>query len=123
MAFSSLWLFNMFHERTGSYVYANTITFMALVACQWANALNANFEFRSWVTNLVRPNFKLGIGLSLAIFFQWLVMFGPLRAVFGIDVLEWSDLLFSMLPAVFVLIAVDLHKAVAWLVKSWRHAS
>lgn len=95
------------------YAYAQTAVFISLVVAQWANALNANYEKNSWVLNLVRPNYKLWLGILVSISLQVLVFFGPLKEAFGIVQLGLSDLLFViLLPIISVLIAVDIHKLI-----------
>lgn len=96
------------------YAYAQTAVFIGLVVAQWANALNANYERNSWVLNLVKPNFKLWLGILVSISLQVVVFFGPLKEPFGIVQLELNDLLFAIiLPVVSVLFAVDMHKFIA----------
>jgi P-type Ca2+ transporter type 2C len=120
MAGTTLWLFLTYLDSTGSYVYANTMAFMGLVACQWANALNANFEFRSWSRIIFKPNLLLLGGITLAILLQIVVMFGPLQSTFSITTITASDMLIALIPAALILTAGDMHKAVTWGVKSYK---
>ncbi|OGL37892.1 hypothetical protein A3B63_00325 [Candidatus Saccharibacteria bacterium RIFCSPLOWO2_01_FULL_49_22] len=91
--------------------YARSVAFMMLVAAQWANAFNARSEHHSLLRRLKTPNYKLLVGLSLAIVLQALVMLGPLRETFGVVDVNTSHLLVSIfLPIIAVLVAVELHK-------------
>lgn len=109
MAATTLVLFD--RALANGYAYAQTVAFMALVAAQWANALNANFEFHSWTRNLLKPNKLLLAGIATAVAFQWLAMAGPLSGWFGTVRLSSADLLLSIaVPVVAVLIAGDFSK-------------
>lgn len=109
MATTTLIIFN--HLLPQGYAYAQTAAFISLVVVQWANALNASFEKSSWLANFRRPNYKLFAGIGVSMLIQSLVIYGPLREVFGIVTLSTADfLLASLLPVVVILLAVDLHK-------------
>jgi Ca2+-transporting ATPase len=109
MATTTLILFN--RALANGHAYAQTVAFMSLVAAQWANALNANFEFHSWVRNLARPNKWLILGIALAVGVQWLAMAGPLSDWFGTARLVGFDLMLVIgLPIVAVLITGDISK-------------
>ena len=111
MSVVALVLFN--RALANGHAYAQTVAFMALVAAQWANALNANFEFHSWSKIILRPNKLLLLGIGLAIGFQWLAMAGPLSDWFGSVRLSSFDLMLAIgLPALAVLIVGDASKMI-----------
>lgn len=91
--------------------YAQSVAFMMLVAVQWMNAFNARSERLSLIKRVRTPNYKLLVGLGLAVVAQVLVMFGPLREVFNISKVSTSHLLVSVaLPMLVVYLAVEAHK-------------
>ncbi len=94
--------------------YAQTIAFMVLVVSQWANAFSANFEFQSFLMIFKRPNYKLILGLILAVCMQGLVMFGPAGDLLEVTHLSWSQLTpVIIIPMLVVLITGDLHKLIS----------
>ena len=95
------------------YAYAQTAAFLTIISAQWANALNANYEINSWILNLIKPNFRLWLGISVSVLLQALVFYGPLSEAFGIVDLSNQDLLVcTVLPFAVILFGVDLHKLV-----------
>lgn len=94
--------------------YAATMAFLILAVTQWANALNANFENRSWTYNFVKPNRLLFVGIAVAVLFQVIAMYGPLSDFFGTVGLTTADLLLAIIvPTAFILILGDLHKSIS----------
>ncbi|MEX1995738.1 MAG: HAD-IC family P-type ATPase, partial [Candidatus Saccharimonadales bacterium] len=88
-----------------------TIAFMMLIVAQWANALNARSESRSFLQGLKRPNFGLSVGLLVSVVLQLLVMFGPLAEAFGIELTSDSFIWWACgAMAVAVLGVVEIHK-------------
>lgn len=109
MASSSVFIFWLLLPK--GYAYAQSAAFTALVVTQWANALNANFEHKSWVNNFIQPNLKLFAGIAISMLLQLIVIFGPLREAFGVEHLSGNDLALSLiLPTISVLLLIDLHK-------------
>lgn len=93
--------------------YAQTLAFLSLIIVQWANALNANFEYKSWLHNLVRPNIKLLLAIAASAVLQLIVFVTPLGQPLGIVPVHALDAVLSgVIPALAVLLAVDLHKLV-----------
>lgn len=93
--------------------YAQTVAFLGLITVQWANALNMNFEFKSWVYNFIRPNYKLLIAISASAFINIFVFMTPVRQFFGIEILNGSDALLAIFfPSVVALVLSDTHKII-----------
>jgi Ca2+-transporting ATPase len=93
--------------------YAQTLAFLSLIVVQWANALNANFEYKSWVHNFVRPNKKLLAAIGGSIILQLFVFLGPLGHILNVVPVELNDALLTMVfPVIAVFVAVDLHKLI-----------
>lgn len=94
-------------------LYAQTLAFLSLVVVQWANALNVNFEYRSWVYNFIRPNKLLWGAIGLSVLLQAAVFITPLGTFLHVTPVAWRDALVAIaLPTAAVLLAVDLHKLV-----------
>lgn len=91
--------------------YAQTVAFLGLIVVQWANALNMNFEFKSWVYNFIRPNYKLLLAIGASIVINVIVFNTPARKFFGLEVLNSSDALLAIFfPSVVALVVSDTHK-------------
>jgi Ca2+-transporting ATPase len=111
MAIPILLAFSMLTKSGYSQEYAQTVAFMMLVASQWMNAFNARSERFSAVRRLKVVNYKLLFGLSIAIVLQALVMFGPLKEVFGVVDVNLNHLLISILSVIgAVFVAAESHK-------------
>ena len=111
MAIPTLLVFNQLLEWGYSLAYAQTVAFIMLVVSQWMNAFNARSERYSAIGRLKVVNFKLLAGLSIAIFLQTLVMFGPLKEVFGVVDISLNHLLISTLSAMAtVFLTAEVHK-------------
>jgi Ca2+-transporting ATPase len=96
-----------------SHEYAQTLTFISLIVVQWANALNANFEYKSWLHNFVRPNYKLLLAIIGSIAINLFVFLGPFHAALNVVPVALNDAALSaIIPAAIILVAVDLHKLV-----------
>lgn len=93
------------------HAYAQTLAFLGLIVAQWSNALNANFEYKSWIYNLVRPNVKLLLAIAGSMALNLLVFAGPLGPFLNVMPVGLSDAAFAAaVPGLAVLLAVDLHK-------------
>ncbi len=111
MAIPILLIFNNLIKSGYSLDYAQTVAFVMLVASQWMNAFNARSEGMSAFRRLKVVNYKLLLGLSVAIFLQMLVMFGPLKEVFSVADVSFKHLLASIVSAMAaVLVAAEIHK-------------
>lgn len=94
-----------------SHQYGMSVAFMMLVTAQWANAFNARSERLSLIRRMRIPNYKLLVGLGLAVTAQLLVMFGPLQGAFNVSDISTGHLIASIvLPMLAVLAAVEIHK-------------
>ncbi len=94
--------------------YAQTAAFLGLIVVQWANALNMNFEFKSWVHNFIRPNYKLMLAIGISIAINIVVFNTPIRKFFGLEVLESTDALLAIFfPAAVALVVSDMHKIIS----------
>jgi Ca2+-transporting ATPase len=88
-----------------------TIAFLMLIVAQWMNAFNARSEFKSSFSRIKKMNYGLIIGLTIASILQVLVMFGPLRGVFGVQAVPVSTLLItSGIMVIAILVISELHK-------------
>lgn len=93
--------------------YIQTVAFMTLIAAQWINAFNARSEYKSSFSRIGKVNHGLLIGFTIAFSMQMLVMFGPLKSVFGVqDVPIQTLLITSAIVVVAVLLASEIHKIV-----------
>jgi Ca2+-transporting ATPase len=91
--------------------YIQTVAFLMLIVAQWMNAFNARSEFRSSFSRIKKINYGLVFGLGIASVLQMLVMFGPLREAFDVDVVPIDVLLISSGIMVTAILAVsELHK-------------
>lgn len=96
--------------------YAQTIAFTVLVVSQWANAISANYEFQSFLRIFTRPNYKLLLGLVLAVGLQYVVLFTPAHRLLELSHLSFAQLAPAALISVMVvLISTDIHKLLARL--------
>ncbi len=94
--------------------YAQTAAFLALIVVQWGNALNMNFEFKSWVYNFITPNYKLLIAIGASIVLNLLVFTTGIKSWFGLEALEMSDALIAIIfPTAVALVVSDMHKIIA----------
>jgi P-type Ca2+ transporter type 2C len=94
--------------------YAQTMAFLSLICIQWANAFNMNFEYKSWIFNLIKPNFKLFVAIGGSALLNVLVFMTPIRKYFSLSVLQSGDALIAIcIPIVIALIVCDAHKLVS----------
>lgn len=114
MALVTLIIIVVLESKGHSLGYIQTVAFMALIVAQWTNALNARAEHKSSFTRIKKANYGMLVGFLIAFSLQMLVMFGPLREMFGIVNVPYSTLLISsFIMAISVLLAVEMHKAFA----------
>lgn len=93
--------------------YIQTVAFLMLIMAQWMNAFNARSELKSSFSRIKNANYGLLVGLAIAFVLQALVMFGPLRKIFGVQTVPTSTLLInSGVIAAAVLAVSELHKFV-----------
>lgn len=99
------------YNLSKGHAYAQTLAFLSLIVAQWANALNANFEYKSWTYNFVKPNWKLVAAIGGSMILQLFVFMGPLGQLLNVVPVGLADAAFAAaVPTVAVLLAVDLHK-------------
>lgn len=111
MAIPTLIVVNYLLDSGYSLEYVQTVAFMMLVAGQWMNALNARSDRYSVLARLKVLNLKLAAGLLIAILLQVLVMFGPLKGIFGVVEVNLNHLLIGMLSVMAAVLAVaEIHK-------------
>jgi len=117
IAVVALVLFNR-SLTTHSLAYAQAIAFTSLVVGQWANAYVARSETKSVFVRMRTPNFKLLLGLMIAVGLQLLVLYGPLRSAFHIpDLLLGDVVLTTVVSFLVVIIAGEAHKLVTYLLR------
>lgn len=110
MASLALTLFATFGEQYG-YLYAQTITFAALIGMQWANAFSARSTFESVFTRIktMSKPFYLGLGLSIGL--QSLALFGPLQGLLGLTPVAFEHLaLTGAITFTTMITVVEIHK-------------
>ncbi len=91
--------------------YAQTAAFLSLIVAQWANALNMNFEYRSWTYNLINPNVKLVLAIIGSVLLNLVVFTTGVKEWFGLESLMFGDALLAVVLPVAVMFAVcDAHK-------------
>jgi Ca2+-transporting ATPase len=120
MSIVVLWIFNQNLDK--GLVYAQTLAFMSLIVIQWANAFNINIEYRSWIYNFVRPNFKLWAAIGFSILLQLAVFMTPFGSFLHVEPVMWRDALVAIIvPVIIMLVVVDLHKLVWHLINKKRN--
>lgn len=113
MAFVTIALVLYLNNQGHSVQYIQTIAFMALISAQWMNAFNARSELKSSFSRIKTINRGLFVGLTIAISLQALVMFGPLKSVFGIVNVPLSSLVISSGVMMLLVLAVaEIHKLI-----------
>lgn len=91
--------------------YAKTVVFVALVAVQWANALNARSTYDSLFTRLKVWHGPFWIGMVIAISMQALALFGPLQEALHVTSIAIGDIFIATIIAFAVaIIPVEIHK-------------
>lgn len=101
--------------------YAQTLAFLGLIVAQWANAFNVNYEYKSWVYNLIKPNKKLWLAVGFSIVLQLVIFMTPFGGFLHVVPVAFADALLAIILPVFsVLLAVDLHKYVMHLLHKRR---
>ncbi|MDB5180672.1 MAG: pacL2 [Candidatus Saccharibacteria bacterium] len=110
MAGIALGLYIYFIETHGA-AYAQTIVFVALVAIQWANAINARSTYQSAFTRIFVRHRIFWIGLTISLSLQWFALFGPLQEMLHIYPIAISDMLTVSIAAfIAIILVVEVHK-------------
>ncbi|MES2631079.1 MAG: HAD-IC family P-type ATPase [Patescibacteria group bacterium] len=124
MAAIALGLYSYFIATRGV-EYAHTIVFVALVAIQWANALNARSTYQSAFTRIFVKHRIFWVGLAISISLQWFALFGPLQGLLNIYPIPILDMVTVALAAfISIILVVEVHKFIGRrLVLSKRLAS
>lgn len=111
MALVTLLIVYILHRGGKDTAYIQTVAFMTLIAAQWMNAFNARSEQKSSFSRIKHTNYGLLFGFLVAFGAQLLVMFGPLKSVFGIQQVPISVLVMtSSVIATLILAVSELHK-------------
>lgn len=112
MAINTLIVYRHFEPILG-HDAASTLAFTALVAIQWANALNARSSDQSLLKRLRTPNYKLYACLIIAIILQLIVLFGPLQSILHITPVPMKDIaVVSLISFIAPIILVEIHKLI-----------
>lgn len=94
--------------------YARTVAFLGLIVVQWGNALNMNFEFKSWVYNFITPNYKLLLAISVSVAINVFVFTTPVKEVFSLATLNFTDAMMAIIfPTAVALVLSDMHKIIS----------
>lgn len=92
---------------------AQSLAFLSLIVMQWANALAANFEYKSWVYNILHPNWKLIAAIGASILIQIVVFTTSFGSVLDVVALHGRDVLVAVIvPVVVAFIGTDIHKLI-----------
>lgn len=103
-------VFTLYHQGYDT-ASIQTVAFMALIAAQWTNALNARSELTSAFKRAKTVNRGLFVGFIIALLLQLIVLFGPLAGPFHIQPVPLEVLLgWSAVSAIAVLVVGELHK-------------
>jgi P-type Ca2+ transporter type 2C len=114
MSMTVLWIFTSNLDK--GHLYAQTLAFLGLVVAQWANAFNVNLEYKSWIYNFKRPNWKLVVAIGFSIILMVIMFVTPLGQFLNLVDVGWRDAIIAIVvPVVAVLLAVDLHKLIFYL--------
>lgn len=110
MASLALGLYAYFSQQYST-AYGQTIVFVALVAVQWANALNARSTYDSLFTRIKVWHGPFWAGLTIAITMQALALFGPLQEALHVHPVAMGDIFIVTLIAFAVaILPVEIHK-------------
>jgi Ca2+-transporting ATPase len=91
--------------------YAQTAAFMSLIVIQWANAININYEYSSWISVFRKPNFALLGAIAISLIMNLALFVTPLGNAFGIIDIQSTDILIAtIVPIIVILLACDVHK-------------
>lgn len=113
-ALAACTLLVFYHNLDKGHQYAQTAAFISLIVVQWANALNMNFEFKSWVYNFIQPNVKLLIAIGSSMIINILIFVTDIRKVFGLVELQAPDVAIAIVfPVAVALVLGDMHKIIA----------
>lgn len=113
-ALAACTLFVFIHNLDQGHQYAQTAAFLSLIVVQWANALNMNFEFKSWAYNFIQPNTKLLLAIGASMIINALVFMTGIREYFGLTDLRASDAAIAIIfPVTVALVVSDMHKIIA----------
>ncbi len=120
MALVTLLIVYILRREGKDTAYIQTVAFMTLIAAQWMNAFNARSEQKSSFSRIKHTNYGLLIGFLVAFGAQLLVMFGPLRSVFGIQQVPIPTLVVtSSVIAALILAVSELHKFITRTTNSY----
>jgi P-type Ca2+ transporter type 2C len=96
--------------------YAQTAAFLSLIVMQWANAFNMNLEFKSWIVNITKPNFKLMGAIGLSIIINIAVFTTSMGDLLGLVSLQAHDAFLAVIIPLFGAFMVsDCYKLVLYL--------
>ena len=110
MATLALVLYNLYSARYNT-AYGQTIVFVALVAVQWANALNARSTYDSLFTRIKVWHGPFWAALAVAVTMQCLAVFGPLQSALHVNAVAIGDIfLVTLLAFIVAIIPVEIHK-------------
>ncbi len=110
MAVLSLGLYAYYNANYGV-AYGQTIVFVALVAVQWANALNARSTYDSLFSRIKVWHGPFWACLAVAIVLQSLALFGPLQGPLHVHAVAIGDIFIAITIALIAaVVPVEIHK-------------
>lgn len=110
MAITALGLYAYYGTHYGV-DYGRTVVFVALVAIQWANAINMRSTYESLFTRLRVWHAPFWIALCIAVVMQMLALFGPLQDALHVHPIAIGDIFIAMSVAIVAaIVPIELHK-------------
>lgn len=89
---------------------ARTMTFLSLVAVQWANGFNARSETRTFWENLKYPNYKFLLGVGVGGMLVALALYSPLKTYMHTAAIPAHYFLYLLPILLLPIVTIDLHK-------------
>lgn len=110
MAATALSLYAYYGTRY-DFEYARTVVFVALVAIQWANALNMRSTYESLFSRIRVFHPAFWIAMVIAIGMQMLALFGPLQEALHVHPIALGDTFLAMgIAIVAAIVPIEIHK-------------
>lgn len=93
--------------------YIRTVAFIILIISQWANAFNARSEFESFFRRIKTINRAMLVGLFIAFFAQFLIMFTSVGRFFGVVPIPFlKQVVIGLITIVVIIIVSEIHKLI-----------
>jgi Ca2+-transporting ATPase len=97
---------------------ARSLAFLSLIVIQWANALAANFDYKSWIYNLIHPNKMLLAAILGSIVLQIVAFNTSLGNYIDVVKLPAANVAGAIaLPVLLAFVLSDVHK---FITRKWQ---